>query len=245
MSNLESFDEVHVISDLHMGGRPGFQILRETARLAELRRAGSQRSDPAGESRWCSTATSSTRWPRTCAGYVAIDDAEADRRAHHDDASFAPVWAALAGFVRTPRRTLVFVIGNHDIEIAFAAGAAAAASRGSPAPTWRRGRASSSRPRAPATPAVVGGARVYCIHGNEVDAWNYNRYEDLAQVSRRLNAGLPLDPAEWQPNAGTRMVKEVMNDGQAHATRGSTCSSPRPRRRSARCSCSTRRRRGR
>src|SRR5207249_4703470 len=58
----------------------------------------------------------------------------------------------------------------------------------------------------------VGGARVYCIHGNEVDAWNYNRYEDLAKVSRRLNAGQSIEQSDWKPNAGTKMVKEVMNE---------------------------------
>ena len=32
--NLPQYDELHVVSDLHMGGRPGFQILREGKRLA-------------------------------------------------------------------------------------------------------------------------------------------------------------------------------------------------------------------
>ena len=42
MNNLPAFDEVHVVSDLHMGGKAGFQILRETGRLANfiLRLAG-------------------------------------------------------------------------------------------------------------------------------------------------------------------------------------------------------------
>jgi hypothetical protein len=43
MSDLPAFDEVHVISDLHMGGRPGFQILRETQRLANFIRGLGQR----------------------------------------------------------------------------------------------------------------------------------------------------------------------------------------------------------
>ena len=56
---------------------------------------------------------------------------------------------------------------------------------------------------------TVGDARIYCIHGNEVDPWNYNRYEDLAKVARRLNAGQSLEQSEWTPNAGTKMVKDI------------------------------------
>ncbi|MDQ3582756.1 MAG: hypothetical protein M3495_14620 [Pseudomonadota bacterium] len=36
VGDLPTFDEVHVISDIHMGGKPGFQILRETSRLANF-----------------------------------------------------------------------------------------------------------------------------------------------------------------------------------------------------------------
>jgi hypothetical protein len=38
------------------------------------------------------------------------------------------------------------------------------------------------------------------------------RYEDLSKLARRLNAGRALEAAEWEPNAGTKMVKDVMND---------------------------------
>ena len=57
----------------------------------------------------------------------------------------------------------------------------------------------------------LGGARVYCIHGNELDPWNWVRYQELARAARRLNAGQPHDIDNWRPNAGTKMVKEVMN----------------------------------
>ncbi|MBU2629461.1 MAG: hypothetical protein KKE61_12660, partial [Proteobacteria bacterium] len=57
----------------------------------------------------------------------------------------------------------------------------------------------------------VGNARVFCTHGNEVDPWNYNRYEDLSKLVRRRNCDRYLKPGEWEPNAGTKMVKDVMN----------------------------------
>jgi hypothetical protein len=52
---------------------------------------------------------------------------------------------------------------------------------------------------------------VFCTHGNEVDDWNYIRYEDLAKAARRINAGRSFKPFEWKPNAGTKMVKDIMN----------------------------------
>ena len=43
MPELPDFDDLYVVSDLHMGGLPGFQILRETARLAGfIRRLATQ-----------------------------------------------------------------------------------------------------------------------------------------------------------------------------------------------------------
>ena len=59
---------------------------------------------------------------------------------------------------------------------------------------------------------MVGNSRIFCTHGNEVDPWNYVRYESLSKVARRLNAGRSLTQSEWEPNAGTKMVKEIMNE---------------------------------
>ena len=52
---------------------------------------------------------------------------------------------------------------------------------------------------------------MFCTHGNEVDPWNFVRYEDLAKAARRLNCARTLKPGEWEPNAGTKMVKDIMN----------------------------------
>lgn len=209
MSDLPTFDELHAISDLHMGGRPGFQILRESGRLANfILRLAQQR--PEGRVALVLNGDVFDTLAEDVAGYVAIDDAEATVRRIMDDDSFAPVWAALAAFVKLPGRTLVFVIGNHDIEIAFPPSQRLVLSRLAGDDLSARARIEFSTAGAGYT-AMVGRSRVFCIHGNEVDDWNYNRYEDLARVSRRMNAGLSLPQDEWKPNAGTRMVKEVMN----------------------------------
>jgi len=209
MNDLPVFDEVHVISDLHMGGRPGFQILRETKRLANfIRRLAGQR--PEVRLALVLNGDVFDTLAEDVIGYVAIDDAQATIKRIMEDESFKPVWDALAAFVKAPGRTLVIVIGNHDIEVAFPPVQRLVGSRLAGEDPVARARIEFSTAGAGYT-CMVGGARVYCIHGNEVDAWNYNRYEDLAKVSRRMNAGMSLSQDEWKPNAGTRMVKEVMN----------------------------------
>ena len=209
MSQLPAFDEVHVISDIHMGGQAGFQILRETQRLANfIRRLGKLR--PEGRLALVLNGDVFDTLAEDVDGYVAVADAETTVERIMKDRSFARVWDALSEFVKLPGRTLVIVIGNHDIEIAFPPVQRLVVSRLAGEDPSGRARIEFSVMGAGFT-CIVGGRRVFCIHGNEVDAWNYNRYEDLAKVSRRMNAGMPLAQSEWKPNAGTRMVKDVMN----------------------------------
>mgnify|MGYP000122514761 CR=1 FL=1 len=142
--------------------------------------------------------------------YVLVDSAVPALDRIMADPAFAGVFDALASFVATEARTLVLVIGNHDIELAFPTVQRRLRARLCGSSLAARARLEFSAAGAGYT-CTVGGRRVFCIHGNEVDAWNYNRYEDLARVARRLNAGQTLAASEWTPNAGTRMVKDVMN----------------------------------
>lgn len=204
------YDELHVISDIHMGGKPGFQILRETGRLAGYIAWVAQQA-PAGKVALVLNGDVFDTLAEDIKGYVAIDDAVATVHRIMKDDAFSGIWDALAEFVAQEGRTLVFVIGNHDIEMAFPTVQNLISWRLAGDDLVKKARIVFSTTGAGYT-CTVGDAKVYCTHGNEVDAWNYNRYEDLAKVSRRLNADQPLDPKEWCPNAGTRMVKEVMNE---------------------------------
>ena len=211
MSIFPVFDEVHVISDIHMGGsNPDFQILRETARLAGYIDWVSQQC-PDGQVALVLNGDVFDTLAEDIPGYVAVDQAVETIERIMSDHSFSGVWDALAEFVKLDRRTLVFIIGNHDIEISFPTVQRRILTKLAGDDLVKRARIEFSTTGA-GFACMVGNARVYCTHGNEVDAWNYNRYEDLAKVGRRLNAGKNLDPNEWFPNAGTRMVKEVMND---------------------------------
>jgi UDP-2,3-diacylglucosamine pyrophosphatase LpxH len=204
------YDEIHVISDIHMGGKPGFQILRETKRLAGYI-GWVEAQAPNGKIALILNGDVFDTLAEDIKGYVAMEDAVTIVKGIMQDQSFSVIWDALASFVEKDGRTLVFVIGNHDIEMAFPIVQSLILWRLAGDELTSRSRVVFSTTGAGYT-CMVGNAKVYCTHGNEVDAWNYNRYEDLAKVSRRINADRPLDPKEWCPNAGTRMVKEVMNE---------------------------------
>jgi UDP-2,3-diacylglucosamine pyrophosphatase LpxH len=210
LGDIARYDAVHVISDLHMGGRPGFQILRETTRLANYVRRLASHSPDAKVALVLNGDVFDTLAEDT-GGYIAVEQAAATVARIMDDPSFKGIWDALAAFVQTSRRKLILVIGNHDIEIAFPPVQRLVNDRLAGDDPAARSRIEFSIMGAGYT-CMVGSSRVYCVHGNEVDAWNYNRYEDLARVARRLNAGQTFDPTEWRPNAGTKMVKEVMNN---------------------------------
>jgi len=206
---LPQFDEIHIVSDLHMGGVDGFQILRETGRLAGfIRWVAKQRPD--GRIALVLNGDVIDTLAEESGGYIAVDNAEATVRRIMGDPSFAPVWEALADFVKTEGCALVIVLGNHDLELSFPVVQRTIIERLAGEDAEARARIEFSCMGAGYS-CLVGGSRVFCTHGNEVDAWNYIRYEDLTKAARRLNAGRSLKPSEWEPNAGTMMVKDVMN----------------------------------
>lgn len=211
MSDFPEYDEVHVISDIHMGGnKVDFQILRETERLANyIGWVGQQR--PGGRVALILNGDIIDTLAEDIHGYVATDEAIATVQRIMKDASFSNIWKALADFVKLEGRTLIIIIGNHDIELSFPVVQRLIITYLAGADQTARARIEFCTTGAGYT-CTVGNARIYCTHGNEVDAWNYNRYEDLAKVGRRLNVGRSLSPSEWYPNAGTRMVKDIMND---------------------------------
>jgi hypothetical protein len=140
-----------------------------------------------------------------------FDPAGAHRKLERiiNDPSFAPVWKSLRTFVTGPNCRLIITLGNHDIELAL---------------PWVREHllqelaGSNSAARGRITLAfegfgwrcAVGRATVLCVHGNEVDSWNVTDYEALRRAGRDLS--WRRERVQWRPNAGTRLVVDVMND---------------------------------
>lgn len=208
MQPIPHFDELHAISDLHLGGVEGRQIFNLAPLLAAvIRDLTSRPKDRAiclvingdfvdflaePNPTWFDAQGASSRLDR-----IATDPA------------FRPIFDALKGFVKTPGRTLAITLGNHDLELAL---------------PWVRARlleiltggneAAHSRILLCFDGAGfrcdVGGASVLCIHGNEVDAWNVTDHEQIRRIGRDIVQGRSSEV--WKPNAGTRMVIEVMNE---------------------------------
>jgi UDP-2,3-diacylglucosamine pyrophosphatase LpxH len=207
MNSTPQFVELHVVSDLHLGGEAGFQIFNQGAefkRLVDhlrvnrpdtplalvingdlvdfLAEPGAKYFDPEG------------------AG------AKLDRIIH--DQAFVPVWEALRDFVKVDKRTLAITLGNHDLELALPWVREQLLQELSLGNAAARGRitlafdGSGFRCR-------VGGATVLCLHGNEVDDWNITDYEALRRIGRDIARG--KGGSDWVPNGGSRLVVDVMN----------------------------------
>ena len=205
------FDQLYAISDLHMGGKTGFQILRETERLENFILWITEQHPDEQTALVLNGDVIDTLAEEDIKGYIAIDNAVSVVKRIMEDESFKGIWQALKKFVQNKDHTLIFILGNHDLELALPAVQQTIIEYLVGKRSEIRARIEFSTIGAGYT-CQVGESRIFCTHGNEVDSWNYTRYEDLSRLARRLNADRSLSFSEWEPNAGTKMVKDVMNE---------------------------------
>lgn len=213
---LPRYADLWVVSDIHMGGERdaerNFQIFHRGKRLASFVDSLIAPSPADDVALVLNGDIIDSLAEEVVPGYVALDVGIAllmMERLYVDEA-FAPVWDALARFVRTPRRHLVLVLGNHDVELALPPVQASVRQRLAGEDAAADGRITFAT-QGGGFACMVGGARVFCTHGNEVDAWNEVDYGRLAQLANAMNAGRRIDSSRWEPNAGTRLVVDVMN----------------------------------
>jgi len=201
------YDRLYVVSDLHLGGEPGFQIFAQGSELAAL--IDYARDQPGKSIGLVLNGDIVDFLAERNARYLDASGAVAKLERIMADPAFSMVWKALHGFVETEGRELILVGGNHDVELALPkvrerllleiCGASPAA----------RGRLRFALDGAGFT-CIVGGRRVLCTHGNEVDTFNVVDFRQLLEVQRAENRGQPYP--DWTPNAGTKLVIDVMND---------------------------------
>ncbi len=204
---MDQLDQLHAVSDLHLGGAPGHQIFDRGPLLAGAIDALRER---AADARVGLVLNGDIVDFLAAPGATYLDPfgAVAKLEAILTDPAFRPVWDALARFVRAPGRILVLGLGNHDVELSLPDVQARLiqAICGDNLEARARLRVAMD---GTGYACEVGGRRVLCVHGNEVDAWNVVDQGALNQVIRSLRHGSAVDA--WDPNAGTRLVIDVMN----------------------------------
>ena len=201
------FDELHSISDLHLGGVPGAQTFNQGELLARTIDHLRQKSP---DKRMVLVINGDAVDFLIEPNPVYLDPDHAVNKLDHifEEAAFAPFWQALTRYVQTPGRWLAVTLGNHDLELVLPAVRARfieVLSGGDPA---ARGRITMALDGTGYS-CTVGGAHVFCVHGNEVDTWNVADHDALRRVARDLNRG--VTPEDWTPNAGTKMVIDIIN----------------------------------
>jgi UDP-2,3-diacylglucosamine pyrophosphatase LpxH len=205
MHDWINVDSLHVVSDLHLGGREGSQIFGSTAELTWLIDRVTDLPAPGRHALLINGDIIDflAEEPSLC-----FDPDGAVAKLDSVWKSFKRVFVKLQRLLKTPRRLLIVNLGNHDLELALPWVRAHLAQRLAPTEAARArllwvtdGTAVRCR---------VGGANVVCVHGNEVDSWNVTDHERLRRIGRNRQFGLPAEA--WTPNAGSRMVIDVMND---------------------------------
>jgi UDP-2,3-diacylglucosamine pyrophosphatase LpxH len=202
----QDYERFVSVSDLHVGGTDGPRMFDQGALLAALIRR------LAAEARDVSTAlvlngdTVDFLADAPPGRYLDPDPAGALVRLARDPA-FAPVFEALAELVAAPRATLVVAIGNHDVELAFTETRRALLELLCGDDRAAHGRVVLATDGT-GWDCTVGGRTVLCVHGNDEDPWNVVDHEGLRRLRQARRRG---GVAELLPNAGTRLVADVMN----------------------------------
>lgn len=210
-ARVQAFDELFVVSDLHLGGSPGFQIFHQGARLAATIRALAKRNE-AGKLALVLAGDVVDFLAAHDPKYLDTRDTVAKLEAIRRDPAFADVFTALAEFVHTASRKLIVVLGNHDVELALPHGREWLYTVLAGTDLAARGRIELSLDGW-GFACTVGGRKVLVVHGNEVDEWNLIDHHQLLEVNRALQRGTAVP--EWTPNGGTKLVIDLMNGVKA------------------------------
>lgn len=213
-ADLDQFDQLYVISDLHVGGLPGLRrppdVPAETrpqmfAQALRLEALLDHLAATPGRVLLVIAGDFIDGLPTLPPGrYVHVDDATSHLRAVVADPGFAPVFAGLGRFLAAHDHSVVVLLGNHDLELALepVQRVLAGLLGGGDLRFYTEGAGFA---------CVVDGRRIYVTHGNEADPWNHVDHEQLRRARHRQWLGLPFYAQDWEPNAGTALVVDVMN----------------------------------
>ncbi len=206
---VEEFGKVFVISDLHLGGRPGRRAFREGAALARF--IDTVRNDPQDNVALVingDIVDFLADGPDTPEFNVRPEAFLRSLNANGDE--LQPVFTALGELIRDQRqRRLVLQLGNHDIELALPSAEQTFREMLSITDPLHHARLS-FKTSGNGWICQVGRLLVQIVHGNAADPWNVVDHIGLDRASRdaALSAGAVRAP---DTNAGTTMVCHVLN----------------------------------
>ncbi len=193
-------ETIFVISDLHLGGAPGFQICSpEGQKLLAgfIGWAGQQHAAGGNVHLVLAGDIVDFLAEPEFQAFTADDRAAADKlqRIFHN---YAPVWEALRGFV-AQGAALTLMLGNHDIELALP----------SPHRLLRERLGPGRVDFIFDNQAFVAGPLII-EHGNRYDFWNVVPHDELRRMRSALSRG--ETPPPLAPIPGSELVCRVMND---------------------------------
>lgn len=221
------FGELYVVSDLHIGDTRGQPIFDQAKELADfigcLTKKGPSADGPIG---LVLNGDVFDTLPEPMKGYVCDrEQAESVILSIVESEAFACVFQALQAYVAEPGHQLVFVLGNHDLELIYPnvqqsllEFLCAPSSAPPGALEARSGRVTFAtvgtgfRCRVGSAADAVS---VACVHGNEFDDWNAFDPETLTRLARAGTLGCESELTLVAPNSGTKLVRDVMNGVKA------------------------------
>ena len=192
-------EQIFVISDLHLGGKPGFQMCGpEGQRLL------------AGFTRWVTSQQRAGREAHLVIAGDGVDflaerpseaftggEAEAALKLSSIFERTREVWDAFHGHVAAGGK-FTLMLGNHDIELSL--------------PRTRRmlrERLGVGRVEVLYDDEALRVGDLLIEHGNRYDDWNWVDHDQLRRVRRNLSRGEAAD--FFKPQPGSRFVIDVMN----------------------------------
>ena len=206
MSRFDDFDELYVISDLHIGGQPGFQIFDQGDLLSRFIDYVTARPGKVG---LVINGDSVDFLAEAPYKYFDFEGAIGKLDRMLSDSNFKPVWESLGKLVKKRRHYLVITLGNHDLELALPWVLEHFRDRLADHDDTARGRIHFVFDGS-GFACTGAGTSTLCVHGNDVDPFNYTSYERLRETGADFIQARRADP--WTPNAGTKLVIDVMNE---------------------------------
>lgn len=207
------FDHLYVISDLHMGGRTARRQIFNQGPLLKKFISHLQKVEPDSQVGLVLNGDTVDFLAEPNAKHFELSPQEGVGKLTRimNDPSFACVWEALRSFVQTENRHLVITLGNHDLELTLPWVRQALLDRLTGGDQMASTRVTLELDGYGYF-CAVGDSKVLCVHGNEVDEWNWTDYEMLRRIARNMTHGRDMAYYQkWIPNAGTQLVIDVMN----------------------------------